>query len=306
MIDNLRELVRAVLLEDLSKLKNWALQSYNPIERELAKLDIIPVGRGDRGDSQLGAGLFNTVHEVMYKGKRAAARYSVRREELENLLMFLTYRDRLPSQYRKHFPKLYTTFDFKIHGIPYYGAVVELLEPMPAALEFDIDIMSLNNNLQRSRVNIVSQSSVIKKLLPKNTSPEVTKQLLAFFQKELKPTLNRLIGQPLTVVDDELVALADSQNEEVYNKFIYAVFRALRDEVIPSGADSRSADALAPQHPSKAVRDFYKFINALKAEKLQVEDLHTGNFMIRPGTGDFVVVDPGLFKPSESIEYEPF
>lgn len=306
MIDSLRELVRAVLLEDASKLKSWALQSYNPVERELAKLDIVPIGRGKSGSSELGSGLYNTVREVVYKGRRAAARYSVKREELESLLTFLTYRDRLPAQFRKHFPKLYTTFELKIDNVPVYGAVVELLEPMPPALQFDIDTMSLSKNLQRSRVDIVSQPSVVRKLLPKGASPEVAKQLLASFRKELKPTLDRLIGQPLTVVDDELVALADSQEDDVYKKFVYAVFRALRDEVIPSGAGSRSADALAPKHPSKAVRDFYKFINALKAEKLQVEDLHTGNFMVRPGTGDFVVVDPGFFKPDGSTEYEDF
>ncbi len=308
--DVLRALVRAVLVEDATTLKGWALHGYNPFERELAKLDIVPVGRGKSGSSELGSGLYNVVHEVVYKGRRAAARYSRRKEELESLLTFVSYRDKLDPKFRKHFPKVYTTFEFAIDNVPYYGAVVELLEPMPPGLEFDIDHMSLSKNLQRSRVAIVSKPSVVKALLPKHVTPDVGKELLAFFERELKPLLNKLIGQPLSVVDDKLVDLGDVKVRESnapYMGFINFVFKALRGEVIPTGSESsRVTAAVAPKHPAKSVRDLYKFIQTLKTHGLQAEDLHTGNFMIRPGTHDFVVVDPGLFTKISNVTYEDF
>lgn len=292
--DLLRECVREILLEDIATLKKWMLASYNPEERELAKLDIIPVGRGKRGESEIGAGLFNRVREVLYKGKRAAARYSNRPEELQSLLKFVDFRQKLAPKYRKHFPKVYTTFEFNGGGIKFYGAVLELLEPMPAALEFDIDTMSLRHTLQRSRVSLLDKPGFVRRLLPKGT-PEDHRKILSMFKKELKPLIDSMIGQKLDDVDEAIINHAYSKQWSMYSDFAVGVWKTLRSEVIPSSGENSRESIAASKHHSKAVRDFYDFLQALKEHGLQWEDLHTGNFMVRPGTNDFVVVDPGLF-----------
>lgn len=304
----IRALTRAVILEDLATLKQWMLKSYNPVERELAKLDIVPVGRGNRGESEIGSGLFNRVHEVLYKGKRAAARYSSRPEELEGLLRFVSHREKLPAKFRKHFPKIYKTFQFVDGSITYSGAVLELLEPMPPGLEFDIDRLQLRNSLQRSRVALLDRPGVMKDLLGKIPAK---KELQAFFKDELKPLIHSLIGQSLDDTDEALVKLSDEKDAATsthfYSLFVGNVWNVLRGEVIPSSGNDSKESILASKHQSKAVRDFYKFLQALKASGLQWEDLHTGNFMVRPGTNDFVVVDPGMFEDvSKPKTYEDF
>lgn len=308
----LRACIRAVILEDLAQLKQWMLKSYNPAERELAKLDIIPVGRGNRGESEIGSGLFNRVHEVLYKGKRAAARYSNRPEELENLLKFVGYRERLPAQFRKHFPKVYTTFQFVDGSITYSGAVLELLDPMPPGLEFDVNRIPLRSTLQRSRVALLDKPGLVQGLLTKHPK-SMKKDLQTFFKDELKPLIQGLVSQPLEDVDAALVKLGDEKEASafahmnLYSHFVRDVWNVLRGEVIPHSGGSDSESITASKHQSKAVRDFYKFLQALKAHGLQWEDLHTGNFMVRPGTNDFVVADPGMFDDiSTPKTYENF
>jgi hypothetical protein len=63
---------------------------------------------------------------------------------------------------------------------------------------------------------------------------------------------------------------------------------------------SRARNSMARGHSSRKVREFYEFLEALSDVGMTWGDLHTGNFMVRRSTGDFVVVDPGYFNSDNS------
>ncbi len=300
----LRTLVKTTLLEDEQLLKKWALADEdNPIEQELAKLDIVPIHRGQNNTSLLGEGMFNRALDVVYKGKRAVARFSRKRKELEQMLYFVSYEENLDPKYAKHFPKLYLTFDFTTDHAVYYGVVVELLEPIPPALKFEIDHMSLNDNLQSSRVQIVLEDPSLVVDWAREASPYnegMQDHLVDLFEAEVRPFLIKMVGSSLFDVEKGLDAIMRSAKERtgsgtsVHKQFWKKLFDALRGEVIPNGADDNGK--MAERHVSRAVREFYDFLLKLQEAGMTWSDLHTDNFMMRKSTGDLVVVDPGLFK----------
>jgi predicted unusual protein kinase regulating ubiquinone biosynthesis (AarF/ABC1/UbiB family) len=54
---------------------------------------------------------------------------------------------------------------------------------------------------------------------------------------------------------------------------------------------AKDAKEIAPEY-----YNFMKAVEAFKKAGLSVRDMHTGNVMVRPRTGDIVIVDLGLFE----------
>jgi len=307
----LRQLVRAVLLEDDEKLAKWALDGGTPLERELAKKGILVLHRGSKQESELGAGQHNVVLDVAYKGKRAAARISNDYSQVSSLLEFVAHAKKMPAKYHKHFPRVYTTFEVEVeseYNLEHlYGAVVEMLDPMPPGLEHDLDDQSLvRDKLQRSRVAaLVKDNWVIDGIVDDATKVLVfQREILDMYEDAIRPHLQSWAGKPLSDFDEWLTKVTDehaerSANKRAYNVFNQGLLRALKSAVIPhEPTTSRGGGRLPDNHASKQVRDFYQFLQEMEGTGMKWGDLHTGNFMMRRGTGDLVIVDPGYFDSS--------
>lgn len=296
----LRELVRAILLEDEELLKKWTSQSENEVERELSKLGIYPIARGEKGNVVLGAGIANVVVDVVYKGRRAVARYSKIQAELTQLLKFVEFADRLPAKYKKHFPKVYTTFEFSITGgRKMYGAVVEHLEPLPEAFKHEIDSYGIDDTIKRSRITLLKDPEVIAQIARECAPGDEQQQeyMQATFEEDILPHLDGLVGKSIMDLDALLDSSMGHLSNRAYNHFQQKILYAVKGAVIPiSGSDHRSGSTIvAKKYPAAKVREFYEFLEALKEAGFRWDDLHVDNFMMRKGTGDFVVVDPGYF-----------
>lgn len=322
-VRKLREVIQSVIREGIDDendkenfepeklLKKWELQGRGmnaSVTRELAARDIIPIRRGETDTNVLGAGMYNTVFDVVYKGKRAATRVSTEPDELESFLKFISYKDRMPAKYAKHFPHVYTTFEFQLDdGETAKGAVVELLSPLPTNLKHDLRRQSLmKGKLQKERVyTLISDPNVIEKIA-KECSPRnslVASYLVDSFNNEVAPFLKSSIGEPLTQAIEKVKRIIYSELEmsgvgpksrQSYYDFAQEIVDVLYEDVIPT--DYGTASRAAQHHPASSVREFYDFLLALHNVGMSWSDLHSENFMMRKGTGDLVVVDPGLFE----------
>jgi len=311
-MSSLRALIRAVLLEDDEKLKKWVLADGNPVERELVKIGIVPLRRGAEQISKLGEGQNNVVLDVVYNGKRAAARISEEMEELDSLTTFVAHVKAMPTKYHKHFPNIYKTFEIKTRSRwdnqYYYGAVVEMLDPLPPGLEFDLDFQSINGNLQRARVAaLMADNWVLEGIIQDSTEQrDVQAELLHLYEENIRSQLLSWVNKPLSDFDEWLNNVIDkhtvgmTQNEsKPYYIFNKGLLTALKGAVIPTEpTQSRQQSRMPDNHVSAKVREFYEFLQALEESGMKHGDLHTGNFMVRRSTGDFVIVDPGYFDSS--------
>lgn len=316
-LDELRALVRDVLLEDEAVVKKWAVAHGNPIERALAEKDIVPLFRGADQTSELGAGQNNVVLDVLYKGKRAVARISDNPNEPRSLLDFVAQAGKLPAKYKKHFPKIFTTFDLNVEKQHYYGAVVEMLDPLPPGLEFDLDYQSYKGNVQRARVAaLMNDNWIVEGIIEDATAIRgVQAELLRMYEESIRPKLLSWVNKPLDDFDEWLDSIVtkhanNAKYPRAYVNFERGVMQALKSAVIPyEPTDSKLNSRMSETHASKQVRDFYEFLQALENAGTKWGDLHTGNFMMRRQTGDFVVVDPGYFdsgnKESGSRSFDP-
>jgi len=306
---SLRALVRAVLLEDDEKLKRWALSGGDPIERELAKIGIVPLHRGAEQTSKLGEGQSNVVLDVVYNGKRAVARISEEMEELDKLTTFVAHVKAMPTKYHKHFPNIYKTFEIKTRSMYnkqyFYGAVVEMLDPLPPGLEFDLDSQSIDGNLQRARVSALMADNWVLEGIIQDSSErrDVQAELLHLYEESIRPHLLSWVNKPLDGFDEWMNGLIDKYTigmtqveSKPYYIFNKELLDALKGAVIPTDPTwLRGRSRIPGNHVSAKVREFYEFLQALEESGMKHGDLHTGNFMVRRSTGDFVVVDPGYF-----------
>jgi hypothetical protein len=295
--------VRSILLEDENLLKKWTINAEDNMERELAKLEIYPIERGEKGSIKLGQGAYNTVIDVVYKGKRAATRYSEQHSELKKFLEFVSYKGKLPPKFAKHFPKVYKVFDFKLGRKTIFGVVVELLDKLPPGLYHDLD--SGYDIVRKTRLVPLKDRKVIV-ALAKESSPNNTDEqadMVSTFTKEIAPHLDALLGKPSDSYDELLDRVLGPKiaSSKFYRYFYDKLLYAIQGTVIPqSGSEYQMGSGTIAQHyPSKKVRDFHKFLLALKAAGLPWSDLHADNFMMRRDTEDLVVVDPGLFGGDE-------
>jgi len=306
-IRKLREVVRRSLVENEELLKKWALgEKKSEIGQELAKLNIIPIKRGAEDTAKLGEGAFNMAFDVVYRGKRCVARLSHDDREVRMLLKFSEFKSKLPPQYAKHFPEIYTTFKFDTPSLgDYSGAVVELLDPMPPTLKSDLEYKMYNQRLPASRVHEITENpefiaDVVKKIAPYNE--RVQEELISLFETEIVPFLQKSIGKEVSDVAGairKIVNVGKEKNQngtDAYFQLHQMIEKAIRDYVVPnSSSRDKENISVAKYHTSSAVREFYDFLKALEGAGMSWRDLHTDNFMMRKSTGDLVVVDPGMF-----------
>lgn len=327
----IKEYIRLVLEsseDQTERLKRWALAHGNETEKYLTSIDVVPIPHSEKGYSKLGSGSYNTVYEVIWEGIRCVARVSIYRDEFVKMKQFIDTEYDLPPKYRVHFPKVYRTIMNDEHKI--YGVVMELLEPLNIHLETDLDYRNyedkistgrgfIRNELLNKRSNLVIGiiNSAVRRQAYENKRnvDRIKNELSLFYEYEILPIIKNAISKNDDVgsVSDSIKKMCRNRSDEilaedptlwnvyyrVYLDFANEIITALYHNLIPydaKGMRNSAADSIIASHPSKAIKRFYEFLKVLKKNGVSYSDLHTGNFMVRPSTGDIVVVDPGLFR----------
>lgn len=309
------------------RLIKWALKGGTPGEVRLAKLGIAPLPHGDRSAAFLGKGAYNDVFEVLWNGHRAAARISGSKEELSSMLRFTQLMNKMDPKYSVHFPVIYQLIDDnKSHT---YGVIMELLQPVEANLHADIGSSGFGKVQNRKKHVLVQvenpESRLIKKIIS-DCSNETFKNPTIFSQ-EIRNLYKNIV---IPIIKDsakknihnrnlwdllsekqfdfanglmQVLKAADYKNpmlasRHFTNMFFTSLRSSLNYQLFSSEAVSTSPGEgeRVMSHPSKQLRKFYDFLQALKKYGVTYRDLHEDNIMQRPKTGDIVIVDPGLFR----------
>lgn len=299
-LTELREMVRSLLERgEESTLQHWGSKSEDPIEVALARMGILPIPNGS-GTSTVGEGTINSVKEVLYRGRRCVARYSHHQQEQRAMIDFVDSARLVDPKYAKHFPELIDTFEFEVdfHSgdkTVIYGTLVELLSPMPPSLLHDIQQLPWNSTVSPSRIRLFLDDEKFKSDLIRRTiraGSYGTDEIERTFDEFLVPCLQRVSHGRMKALELSSTLHFNLDDHPGGRYMADEVAKMIRAEVIPL---TRGRDHLARSHPHKKVQEFAEFLQALGEAGILYDDLHTGNFMVRRSTGDFVIVDPGYF-----------
>jgi len=301
-LTELKVLVRSLLEQgEESTLHRWGTGSKDAVEVALAHIGIFPIPSGERGNSTVGSGSYNTVKEVLYKDRHCVARYSVEQNEQKAMIDFVDFARMMDPKYAKHFPELIDTFETEVQfheGLSMiYGTLMELLDPMPAALEHDLQYTKYEWKLPPGRIDMFlqdfdAQESIIASASRMGSISD--DQIRKVYTGVVVPILEKAAAEKLTLMAlKSLLDRALTNMRGIGSYLENEITQAIRREIVPMTLGRKS---LAGKHPSRKVREFVEFLHALDEAGMMWDDLHTGNFMVRRATGDFVVVDPGLFE----------
>ena len=298
-IKELRELVKKIVLEVSEEEKTLEKWAGDWLDKALAAVGAFPVPRGDRATSAFASGASNDVREVLWKGKRAVARLSYKPDERSKMMELLSYKQLLPSKYRVHFPRVYTTVDIwdPQENAPVYGTIGEMLEPLPAAVLADIQYLKRSSRIPSWRVeNVVADADgleLVARAAMRNNNVPLDRSRKAIRDIAL-PMLWKMSSEgteALEVAEKLQGALETQLGKDGARTVAREISSLLKRELVPA---DQSNDPVM-DYGSKKFRDFHNFLRALAEAGLPWADLHEDNFMVRPGTGDIVVVDPGQF-----------
>lgn len=307
--------------DSIEKLKKWALNHGNDLEKGLAELGYPPIPRGGH-NSFLGSGVHNSVYEVNYNGKRAAARMSMSKFENAALKEFMSLKDRVPDEYKVHFPVVYEYVDVITPAKKHWtGAILEFLQPLNVHLDFAMG-PARDKKLaiaKRHEINtIADKNSTVNRKIFESSYFET----LGDSEKDMKEKAKKLYEYIRSTAVS--VITEDMTGEEFYSElfknldlsayprpmFRFAeecignITAYLTDYTVPHSLTNlklfktkKTFDAAIKSHPDTKAQKLYEFLNYLHDEMgISWEDVHTGNFMVRPNTGDYVIVDPGKFQ----------
>ena len=309
----LEQYIRHLIIEDEELLKKWA-KSYTPIEKELIKFGAVPIPRmsNDKADSYVGAGIANIVYEVLYEGKRCVARLSEDLSEYTSLKQFMYTKDDLDKKYTKHYPTVYKYINFRhpMHTKNYYGAIIEILEPLNNQERMMLGYKGSHKKYDNVSLSILEpDSKTITKMLDDYSKDETNrKDIISVYRKIYNRILNKDDKKHISTF---VIHLNDSELMKELNRlsrpFVDTLKQLIMDSAIPQEIadddDEYEYDISVNQlkimretFPDKNVRDFCDFLLELNTTGgVSIKDLHDDNFMKRKN-GTFVIVDPGFFK----------
>jgi hypothetical protein len=306
----LRQIIRKILLEDDKLLNKWNSNSKNSLQQELSKLGIYTISRGEDDSYNLGAGMHNFVVDVVYKGKRCVARMSKSLDERNSLLRFVSYKDRLPEKFHKHFPKIYKTFEIKQQfTAKLYGTVVEILDPLPPALYHELgeheNESEETDKIRSSRIQLLKDEDLVLDIIENVISLRDKQQFyFSTYLEEILPKLDSLAGVSIYEAEDLFTDGFDTKKADplysftVREKIVEDLIGVLSQSAIP--VFSNDPHQISKHNQSSKVQEFYQFLLELEQLGLSWGDLHVDNYMMRRDTGDLVVVDPGYFEDEEA------
>lgn len=280
-------------------------------ERVLLENDIIPYRSADTGRSLIGKGTFSTVYSVTYKGKPAVAKVTY--DPSEAALFDSGIFGELSPEARRHVPAVYDVINDEKHRL--FISVVEPLVPIPVEIkhalwgggdigkdiEFQYDVLlkamfEANEDIFRMYGSALNQQRV------SDLTRDIFKDLERHGESGII-LLPEIVGKHArgyygNAIEDDgksLQKVIDDLKSMVSNSFTSATFFTREFEAFPSG----HWEAEAKWEHMPETKGFMRALKELRELGYHWGDMHAGNFMMRPGTGEIVVSDFGLFSENE-------
>lgn len=318
MMNILKKYIRSLIFEDKELLRKWASETSNVYEKVLNQFGIVPIPHG-RESSFLGEGMYQRAFEVIWKNKRAVAKFTDSQPDIDATLDLYYMKNEVPSGLRKHIMRVYDYKDDEDTGIAESLLVVEYLVPLPMNLKRDVFAQFLKGDedpYKKERVESASIKDVIEVLesvIENFTSDgeivtsskkgiknlaEIIRASITFDKEKNKARLNtNSFYKELIELFTRLgVKLSESEfqllTHEIYKNVVTMVNRA----TFPSEMQEPEwMKKKTLRHPDKRVRSFMRFLMFLEERGVDWADVHDDNIMMRPKTSDIVLSDPGMF-----------
>lgn len=331
-VKQLRTVLRESLREDSDVLKTWASKSKDPFERWLVSQNLNPIPSG-KNSSQLGNGAHAVAYEVESNGKRYVAKF-IPTAEVEVYQKIKSFKEELPEQFAKNILSVYDFYKITeelYNNVGFYEdcVLVEYLLPLPnnviqslwSPFERSDSVYVIKNRLK----SFIHGSDSLKKLLiyalkqsKIKLEPELFTELYQTIVRTLS-TMNTMMNnksddssfQQYIKLIDEFVAQTRNATQQIAKKLPQNVSieewqdaegtiqskisNALHSLIMPmnSHEDTTTFDSVVED---EQLKDLMKTLQFLKKNyDFNWNDLHSDNIMIRPGTGVYVISDPGSF-----------
>ena len=315
---------------------NWLQRSsLDEAERDLLKHKIVPISTGGGSlSSYISSGLYSSVYEVMYKGKRMVAKVTQETHDAEQYRRVMELRKEVPSEVKKHLPNIYDIIELGDDN--YFGGFAilsEMLQPLNPHVR---DL--LKSELGKKKMpSIDSIKKVIDRRMPRVLEyitsgsymlNKVKQDIDAFFNTKkdfvydnvvnyVLGTINKdpKINQYINLIANELknVFMARKfKKHEWDKKDIDRTSKTMAENLCKNMYGSvsvflkefpRNYDSMVHEPESitffESLPETKSLLNALiylnNEKGFRWSDLHLNNLMERPSTGDIVISDVGNF-----------
>ncbi len=327
----LREYVALLEVTDEEAEKKLRLRAektkLSGIEKLLLKHGIIPIVRdkkikylkNDIATSFLGKGEYSEVYEVSYHGKHAVAKVTSVEGDIVAMQRLSDLRDEFEPKLARHLPIVYEV----IKDGTTYIAVVERLVPLEPHIKsmlfttafdykdkrFMSQVIPMLKNKEYIRNTIKDKVRYSFSMLNPDTRIKIIDTVTKFITETdygVSYDVDKIKKKVKTVFDVLTYTIADiiadNETEQFSPTFVQSMITQLKsivlslieENVFPESYEKSGRTQLSRNFPG--VESLIKLLEELRRKKnISWEDLHFENIMQRPGTGDIVISDPGLF-----------
>jgi hypothetical protein len=271
--------------------------------------------------SKIGEGMFNLVHEVIYDGHLAVAKITNEYSDFANMKNLGELRANF-GDLKKHLPIVYAAI--KDEGN--YITVVEKLNPVNSHILYALFNSYQPKGSKTNRLSFLRDSTTLNKLLDSVFNNK--DDLQDFTIKKIKNAISIILRNEdySKITDDNFHDYFNSLKNDIeivirhimssdpiakidddyIDDFISAACNDLFDiikqlyipfDIFPHNKSEEKKDK--GKHLAKMLPESKSLMKALMKlyhkHNITWDDLHSSNIMERPGTGDLVISDPGLF-----------
>jgi hypothetical protein len=286
--------------------------------------------------SFLGNGKFSEAFLVDYKGRQAVAKITSVVSDIKMTQHLSKIKSQM-GELGKHIMDVFAVITDADTGLTI--CIVEKLEPLnsqvmnslwsskesvdsnvgTAVYEEGADISAAPRN-----VGAIKQPGVLNRLIDlalRDFSPEVTKRALPTLRKwlenvnfskpktmdEMNKFLWSISSTAEKIIKDSLAGLFPEETEESIESEAHIMWESLQSILgthfeggnMPVFDYDKERVEMVSSLPE--VKSLMRALKLLKNSGIKWADMHSGNIMQRPGTGDLVICDPGWFEIEKSV-----
>lgn len=331
-VKQLRTILQESLQEDSDVLKKWASKSSDPFEKWLVSHNLNPIPSGKK-NSKLGSGAQAVAYEVEVNGKRYVAKF-IQEHEVAVYQKVKSFKEELPEQFAKNILSVYDFYKVTEELYDNIGSyedciLVEYLLPLPnnviqslwSPFERSDSVYLIKNRLK----SFIHGSDSLKKLLIHSLKeskvklePRLFTELYESIVKSLSTMTSMMNGksddssfQQYVKLIDEFVVQTHNATQQIAKKLPQnisseewklaegtiqsKISNALNGIIMPMNShdDTTMFDSVVEDDKLKDLMKTLQFLS--KNHNFNWNDLHSDNIMVRPGSGDYVISDPGSF-----------
>ena len=295
-------------------MKAW-VEDPGSLEKMLLKHDIVPIQtiHNKNLTSFVGKGAYSRVFEVLYKGKRAAAKVTGSIPDYSSVIKLWELRDSLPEEFKKYIMKVYDHFK----DGDFYVIVTEYLNKLPSNYRSELFgagyayyAEDRRSGFLDSDDNIMNIASRSVKIFESEFGHDVftlsdmavSNYMLKNRDKLKSHFIDYNIGEEFMAYVFEIL-VKNGIDKRVANRISEIAvmnIRGILDDVtngnvFPRHHSQRERVDLVKSKGDRQINDFVAFLEYLKrSHDILWRDLHEDNIMQR-SNGDLVISDPGLF-----------